>query len=166
MKQINVKKLLLPNLPYVFIALFATKLGQAARLAPGADFSQKALHIMEGFAAAFQSALPSFHPIDLCVGIAAALLIRLAVYVKGKNARKFRKNIEYGSARWGNAEDIKPYTPKSGADLAGGKRYPFPACRHKIMGYLSHVGAACCEVSRPCFFVVRHPCRARQLPVC
>ena len=109
MKQINVKKLLLPNLPYVFIALFATKLGQAARLAPGADFSQKALHIMEGFAAAFQSALPSFHPIDLCVGIAAALLIRLAVYVKGKNARKFRKNIEYGSARWGTAEDIKPY---------------------------------------------------------
>ena len=110
MKQINVKKLLLPNLPYVFIALFATKLGQAARLAPGADFSQKALHIMEGFAAAFQSALPSFHPIDLCVGVAAALLIRLAVYVKGKNARKFRKNIEYGSARWGDAEDIKPYT--------------------------------------------------------
>ena len=109
MKQINVKKLLLPNLPYVFIALFATKLGQAARLAPGADFSQKALHIMEGFAAAFQSALPSFHPIDLCVGVAAALLVRLAVYVKGKNARKFRKNIEYGSARWGNAEDIKPY---------------------------------------------------------
>ena len=109
MKQINVKKLLLPNLPYVFIALFATKLGQAARLAPGADFSQKSLHIMEGFAAAFQSALPSFHPIDLCVGAAAALLIRLAVYVKGKNARKFRKNIEYGSARWGNAEDIKPY---------------------------------------------------------
>ena len=109
MKQINVKKLLLPNLPYVFIALYATKLGQAARLAPGADFSQKALHIMEGFATAFQSALPSFHPIDLCVGVAAALLIRLAVYVKGKNARKFRKNIEYGSARWGNAEDIKPY---------------------------------------------------------
>ena len=109
MKQINVKKLLLPNIPYVFIALFATKLGQAARLSPGADFSAKALHIMEGFAAAFQSALPSFHPIDLCVGVAAALLIRLAVYVKGKNARKFRKNIEYGSARWGNAEDIKPY---------------------------------------------------------
>ena len=109
MKQINVKKLLLPNLPYVFIALFATKLGQAARLAPGADFSQKALHIMEGFAAAFQSALPSFHPIDLCVGVAAALLIRLIVYVKGKNAKKFRKNLEYGSARWGRPEDIAPY---------------------------------------------------------
>ncbi len=109
MKQINVKKLLLPNLPYVFIALLATKLGQAARLAPGADFSQKALHIMEGFAAAFQSALPSFHPIDLCVGVAAALLIRLIVYVKGKNAKKFRKNLEYGSARWGKPEDIAPY---------------------------------------------------------
>ena len=89
MKQINVKKLLLPNLPYVFIALFATKLGQAARLAPGADFSQKSLHIMEGFAAAFQSALPSFHPIDLCVGVAAALLIRLAVYVKGRTRGSF-----------------------------------------------------------------------------
>ena len=109
MKQINVKKLLLPNLPYVFIALFATKLGQAARLAPGADISQKALHVMEGFAAAFQSALPSFHPIDLCVGVAAALLIRLAVYVKGKNAKKYRKNVEYGSARWGNSDDIRPY---------------------------------------------------------
>ena len=75
----------------------------------GMDFSGKALHLMEGFAAAFQSALPSFHPIDLCVGVAAALLIRLIVYVKGKNAKKFRKNLEYGSARWGKPEDIAPY---------------------------------------------------------
>ena len=109
MKSVNIKKAILPNLPYAFIALYATKLGQAARLSPGADFSAKALHIMEGFAAAFQSALPSFHPIDLCVGVAAALLIRLAVYVKGKNAKKYRKNIEYGSARWGNSNDIRPY---------------------------------------------------------
>ena len=108
-KPLNIKKFLLPNIPYVFIALFATKLGQAWRLAPGMDFSEKALHIMEGFAAAFQSALPSFHPIDLCVGVAAALLIRLIVYVKGKNAMKFRKNLEYGSARWGRPEDIAPY---------------------------------------------------------
>ena len=108
-KPLNIKKFLLPNIPYVFIALFATKLGQAWRLAPGMDFSGKALHLMEGFAAAFQSALPSFHPIDLCVGVAAALLIRLAVYVKGKNAKKFRKNLEYGSARWGRPEDIAPY---------------------------------------------------------
>ena len=108
-KPLNIKKFLLPNIPYVFIALFATKLGQAWRLAPGMDFSGKALHIMEGFAAAFQSALPSFHPIDLCAGVAAALLIRLIVYVKGKNAKKFRKNLEYGSARWGKPEDIAPY---------------------------------------------------------
>ena len=108
-KPLNIKKFLLPNIPYVFIALFATKLGQAWRLAPGMDFSGKALHIMEGFAAAFQSALPSFHPIDLCAGVAAALLIRLIVYVKGKNAKKFRKNLEYGSARWGRPEDIAPY---------------------------------------------------------
>ena len=108
-KPLHIKKLVLPNIPYVFIALFATKLGQAWRLAPGTDFSGKALHLMEGFAAAFQSALPSFHPIDLCVGVAAALLIRLIVYVKGKNAKKFRKNLEYGSARWGKPEDIAPY---------------------------------------------------------
>ena len=108
-KPLNIKKFLLPNIPYVFIALFATKLGQAWRLAPGMDFSGKALHLMEGFATAFSSLVPSFHPIDLCVGVAAALLIRLAVYVKGKNAKKFRKNLEYGSARWGKPEDIAPY---------------------------------------------------------
>ena len=109
MKQRNIKKLLIQNSPYLLFALLGTKLGQAARMAPGADFSAKALHIMEGLTAAFQSIVPSFHPIDLCVGIAAAALIRLAVYVKGKNAKKFRKNVEYGSARWGTAEDIAPY---------------------------------------------------------
>ena len=108
-KPLNIKKFLLPNIPYVFIALFATKLGQAWRLAPGMDFSGKAMHLMEGFATAFSSLVPSFHPIDLCVGVAAALLIRLIVYVKGKNAKKFRKNLEYGSARWGKPEDIAPY---------------------------------------------------------
>ena len=108
-KPLNIKKFLLPNIPYVFIALFATKLGQAWRFAPGMDFSGKALHLMEGFATAFSSLVPSFHPIDLCVGVAAALLIRLIVYVKGKNAKKFRKNLEYGSARWGKPEDIAPY---------------------------------------------------------
>ena len=109
MRNINVKKLILPNIPYAFIALLATKLGQAWRLAPGADFSAKVLGIMDGFAAAFQSIMPSFHPIDLCVGIAAAVILRLVVYVKGKNAKKFRKNEEYGSARWGTPADIAPY---------------------------------------------------------
>ena len=109
MKNINYKKLLIPNIPYVFIALFATKLGQAARLAPGTDFSSKALNITEGFTLAFADLLPSFHPTDLCVGIAAAVLLKLVVYVKGRNAKKFRKNLEYGSARWGTAEDIAPF---------------------------------------------------------
>ena len=109
MRNINVKKLLLPNIPYVFIALLATKLGQAWRLAPGADFSAKVLGIMDGFSAAFQSVMPSFHPIDLCVGAAAAIIIRLVVYIKGKNAKKFRKNMEYGTARWANSADIQPY---------------------------------------------------------
>ena len=109
MKRRDYKKLLILYSPYLLFALLGTKLGQAARLAPGADFSAKALHIMEGLTAAFSSILPSFHPVDLCVGIVAAALIRLAVYVKGKNAKKFRKNVEYGSARWGTAADIAPY---------------------------------------------------------
>lgn len=109
MRQVNVKKLVLPNLPYLFIALLATKLGEAWRLTPGADFSARVLHLMDGFAAAFQSLAPSFHPIDLCVGIVCAVALRLAVYIKGKNAKKYRKNMEYGSARWGTAEDIRPY---------------------------------------------------------
>ena len=109
MNQAKIKKFLILHIPYVFIALLGTKLGQAARLAPGTEFSSKTIHIMEGLNAAFQSIAPSFHPIDLCVGVIAAAIIRLVVYVKGKDAKKFRKNLEYGSARWGTAEDIKPY---------------------------------------------------------
>ena len=109
MKKVNYKKLILPNIPYVFIALIATKLGQAFRLAPGMDFSSKLLGIMDGFSMAFQNIMPSFHPIDLLVGVAAAAIIRLVVYFKSKNAKKYRKNIEYGSARWGTREDIAPF---------------------------------------------------------
>ena len=109
MKNVNYKKLILPNIPYVFIALFATKLGQAARLTPGTDFASKALNFMQGLTLAFENIMPSFHPIDLLVGVAAAVIIRLVVYFKGKNAKKFRKNLEYGSARWGTREDIAPF---------------------------------------------------------
>lgn len=108
-KPVNIKKIILPNLPYLLFALLGTKCGQAARLAPGMDFSQKALHILDGFRLAFKSLLPSFHPADLLVGLLIAAALRLAVYVKGKNAKKFRKNMEYGSARWGTAADIAPY---------------------------------------------------------
>ena len=109
MRKKNWKKILIPNIPYLFIALFATKLGQAIRMAPGTDFSGKVLHMMEGVRDAFASSMPSFHPADLCIGICIAAAMRLAVYIKGKNAKKFRHNQEYGSARWGTATDIAPY---------------------------------------------------------
>ncbi|MPM33169.1 hypothetical protein SDC9_79738 [bioreactor metagenome] len=102
-------KKLLSNLPYLFIGLFATNLGEAWRLAPGTDFSAKLLHILDGLAAAFRNPMSSFHPGDLLIGLLLAAALRLAVYVKGRNARKFRKNVEYGSARWGTAKDIQPY---------------------------------------------------------
>lgn len=109
MKKVNIKKIVVPNIPYVVIALFATKLGQAWRLAEGADASQKLLHLLDGFAAAFQTVMPSFHPLDLCIGVLAATGIRLAVYLKAKSAKKYRKNEEYGSARWGTPADIAPF---------------------------------------------------------
>ena len=106
----EIKKLLILNLPYLLFVYLFDKVGAAVRLSPGIDASQKILHLGEGFTAAFASAAPSFHPADLLIGVAGAVIIRLAVYLKGKNAKKYRKGIEYGSARWGTADDIKPYT--------------------------------------------------------
>ena len=105
----KLKKYLLPNLPYLFFVYLFDKLCQAVRLAPGPDVSEKLLHIGQGFQTAFASSAPSFHALDICIGILGAILVRLAVYVKGKNAKKYRKGIEYGSARWGTAADIAPY---------------------------------------------------------
>ncbi len=106
----EIKKLLLLNAPYLIFVYLFDKVGQAVRLSPGLDMSEKLLHLGDGFTAAFASAAPSLAPLDLLIGIAGAALIRLLVYVKGKNAKKYRKGIEYGSARWGTAEDIKPFT--------------------------------------------------------
>ena len=106
----ELKKVLLLNLPYLFFVYLFGKVGAAVRLAPGMDASEKFLQLGTGFAAAFESVAPSLHPADLLTGIAGAAIVRLAVYLKGKNAKKYRKGMEYGSARWGNAEDIKPYT--------------------------------------------------------
>ena len=105
----EIKKLLLLNAPYLIFVYLFDKVGQAVRLSPGLDMSEKLLHLGNGFTAAFANAAPSFAPSDLLIGIAGAALIRLLVYVKGKNAKKYRKGIEYGSARWGTAEDIKPF---------------------------------------------------------
>jgi type IV secretion system protein VirD4 len=105
----QIKKFILLNLPYLLIALMATKLSAAARLAQGVDFAQKVAAFPQALGMSFQSVLPSIHPIDLAVGCLAGVLIRFMVHIKGKNARKFRKNMEYGSARWGKPEDIQPY---------------------------------------------------------
>ena len=105
----EVKKLILLNLPYLLFVYLFGKVGQAFRLAHGIDLSAKLLHIGQGFTAAFSSAAPSFHPVDLLIGIAGAVIIRLVVYSKQKNAKKYRKGMEYGTARWGTPADIKPF---------------------------------------------------------
>ena len=105
----NIKKIVLRTMPYVCIALYGTKIGQAWRLAGGTAFAEKFLHWGDGFMQALASPLPSFHPQDMLAGMAIAAAFYAAVYVKGKNAKKFRHNVEYGSARWGTAKDIEPY---------------------------------------------------------
>ena len=106
------KKLLILNLPYLLFVYPFDKLSQAIRLAPGADLSAKILSIGDGFTAAFSSLGLSFNPVDLLVGIAGASILRVAVHMKGKNAKKYRHGMEYGSARWGTAADIAPYMDK------------------------------------------------------
>jgi len=106
----EIKKLLILNLPYLLFVWLFDKVGAAVRLSPGADASAKLLHLGDGFTAAFSSIAPSFHPADLALGIAGVVIVRLIIYTKGKNAKKYRRGTEYGSARWGGADDIKPYT--------------------------------------------------------
>ena len=105
----NTKRLVLLNLPYVLMGLYATNLGYAWRLAVGADFSEKMMSLMGVLPGALGRIVPSFHPLDLAVGLCCGVGLRLAVYLKGKNAKKYRHGSEYGSARWGNAKDIEPY---------------------------------------------------------
>ena len=108
-KQINIKKLILLNLPYILVGLFATNFGEAWRLAQGGNASEKMLGLFAVLPDALGSFWPSLHPLDLLVGICCGAALRLAVYLKGKNAKKYRHNVEYGSARWGTHEDIAPY---------------------------------------------------------
>ncbi len=111
MKKKNLKKLIILNIPYVIVGLFATNIGEAFRIASGTNASEKVQSlVLDGcFGAAFANPMPSFNPIDLLVGLAIGGILRLAVYMKSKNAKKFRHNQEYGSARWGNHSDIEPY---------------------------------------------------------
>ena len=105
----NTKRLVLLNLPYVLMGLYATNLGLAWRLAVGADFSEKMMSLMGVLPGALGRIVPSFHPLDLAVGLCCGAGLRLAVYLKGKNAKKYRHGSEYGSARWGTEKDIEPY---------------------------------------------------------
>ena len=104
----TLKKQVILHLPYLLFLLVFAKLGQAVRLAPGADASQKLLGLSEGFTYAFQSMWPGAG-IDWLIGLCGAAIVRLAVYLKGKDAKKYRKNVEYGSARWGSKTDIAPF---------------------------------------------------------
>ena len=104
----TLKKQVILHLPYVLFLLVFAKLGEAVRLAPGADASQKLLGLSEGFALAFQSMWPGA-AMDWLIGFCGAAIMRLAVYLRGKDAKKYRKNVEYGSARWGNKADIAPF---------------------------------------------------------
>ena len=108
MKQ-DIKKQIILHLPYLAFVYLLGKLGEAFRLSPGADLSAKLLNIGQGFTAAFESVAPSIHPVDFLIGLAGAVVIRLVVYSKQKNAKKYRKGMEYGTARWGNKTDIQPF---------------------------------------------------------
>ena len=108
-KTMNIKKLILLNMPYILMGLFATNFGEAWRMAQGADASEKFLSLVAVLPGALQSFWPSLHPLDLLVGLCCGVGLRLAVYLKSKNAKKYRHGLEYGSARWGIREDIAPY---------------------------------------------------------
>lgn len=105
----EIKRLVILNIPYVILGLLATNLGEAWRLAAGTDISEKILALFGTIPAAFGNPLPSMHPVDLCVGLVCGAVLRTAVYLRGKNAKKYRHNVEYGSARWGTAKDIEPF---------------------------------------------------------
>lgn len=106
---VRLKKLLLPALPYLLVGLICTNLGQAWRMAEGLNVSEKLLSFFTTVGIAFRNPLPSIHPIDLMVGLICGAGLRAAVYLRGRNAKHFRHNLEYGSARWGTAKDIAPY---------------------------------------------------------
>ena len=108
-KTLDIKKLILLNMPYILLGLFATNFGEAWRMAQGADASEKFLALVAVLPGALQSFWPSLHPLDLLVGLCCGVGLRLAVYLKSKNAKKYRHGLEYGSARWGTREDIAPY---------------------------------------------------------
>ena len=110
----EIKRLVILNIPYVILGLLATNLGEAWRLAVGTDISEKILALFGTIPAAFGNPLPSMHPADLCVGMVCGAVLRTAVYLRGKNAKKYRHNVEYGSARWGTSKECKKVPAQCG----------------------------------------------------
>ena len=102
-------KLLALYLPYILLGLVATNFGEAWRLAEGKELGERIMSMMGTLPAAFANPLPSLHPLDLLIGISCGAGLRLAVYLRSKNAKKYRHGMEYGSARWGTAKDIEPF---------------------------------------------------------
>lgn len=173
------KKRLILTVPYVLAGLLCTKLSEAVRLAPGSTFPEKVLHISDGLYAAFQSWLPSLHPVDLLVGLIAGGLFALAVSIKHKNAKKYRHNVEHGSARWGTAKDIAPFKDPDPANniiltqteqLTMNNRPKDPAtARNKNVVVIGSSGSGksrfvlkpnllqCTSKKYPCSFVVTDP---------
>ena len=109
MRTDSVKKYVIPNIPYLFILWACLKLGTAYRLAPGADFAHKLMGLGQSIGPAFADFAPGLNPFDWLIGIVGAVGFRLLIYMKSKNAKKFRRDEEYGSARWGTEKDIKPF---------------------------------------------------------
>ena len=109
LKGADTKKLMLLNIPYILVGYFCDKVAWLWRVSPGNNASDKMMAVMNSFDTLFSNPLPSFHPRDLLIGTGCGIALRLVVYYKAKNAKKFRQGVEYGSARWGNAKDIEPY---------------------------------------------------------
>ena len=127
MKQLDIKRLLLLNFPYVFLFWFFDRVGEGWRLAGGADVVEQAMGMVSGLGPLITGhPLPSFHPQDLLVGLIGAVAVRLAVYFKAQNAKKYRRGVEYGSARWGGPKDIAPFIdPKFDQNISGSGKTRF-----------------------------------------
>ena len=134
MSKKKLSKLLALYLPYVVIGLLATNLGEAWRLAVGKELGDKIVSLMDTLPAAFSNPLPSLHPFDLFIGLCCGAGMRLAVCLKGKNAKKYRHGMEYGSARWGGPKDIEPFMAPKFEDniiLTKTERLKLRSCQHR-----------------------------------
>lgn len=149
MSKKKLSKLLALYLPYVVICLLATNLGEAWRLAVGKELGDKIVSLMDTLPAAFSNPLPSLHPFDLFIGLCCGAGMRLAVYLKGKNAKKYRHGMEYGSARWGGPKDIEPFmAPKFEDNICS----PKSAAARCVSCWAALQRWAQAPMSRPCWW--------------